>query len=69
MTLANGKLALNRDLIELEMSNAVLFVQQTLALSSIDEVWRMGIIDFCKLMRQANSLHEARSKKARNGPN
>lgn len=60
---ANGKVALNKDMDEMNTRNAVLFVQQTLGLSSMQEIWQMGIFEFVALLRQADQLAKARSKK------
>lgn len=60
---ANGKLALNKDMDEMNTRNAVLFVQQTLGLSSMQEIWQMGIFEFTALLKQAEQIAKARSKK------
>lgn len=54
---------------EMNTRNAVLFVQQTLGLSSMQEIWQMGIFEFTALLKQAEQIATARSKKPKgNGP-
>lgn len=54
---------------EMNTRNAVLFVQQTLGLSSMQEIWQMGIFEFTALLKQAEQIATARSKRTKgNGP-
>lgn len=50
-------LVLIRDAIQKEVADSVLFIQQSLELSSVNEVWQTNIYDFCRLMQQAQALH------------
>ena len=52
------RLVLIAEVIQKEAADAVLFIQQTLGLASVNDVWESNIYDFCRLFQQAKAIHE-----------
>lgn len=57
ISLHEGRVFLTEELNQKEAADAVLFVQQSLELASVSEVWNSNVYDFCRLLQQAKGLH------------
>lgn len=52
------RLVLIGEVIQKETADSVLFIQQTLSLASVNDVWNTNIYEFCRLLQQAKGIHE-----------
>lgn len=64
--LENGKVVLRRDMIERELSDAVIFVQQAMNFAGVEELWQMNCYDFYRLLVKAKQLQTERLKALEN---